>query len=490
MVQVLGADVMTNVDDKVAPSEAVKVAADIRLPPPAPMYTHRRTNGEVRRCKKGERSDLKIDEWDKFQYCKSDILTRPIVYDQQTVPIPRVKASEITPETFYKNVATQNQPVIIEGACAHWPAMEKWSFSNLEERFRHIAFKVGSDKKGRKLRLKMKYFLDYMKHQQDDSPLYLFETGVDTNTDMSSLKADYTQPDLFPHDWLGLMNRDSRPPHRWWCIGPKRSGTTVHIDPLGTSAWNAVTHGTKRWVLFEPNASKRIVKGKDVIKKDEDDEAAMYFDFILPRIKETNPDLRVYEGLQGPGDIIFVPGEWWHGVLNLEDCVAVTENYVGPDNFENCWKHARKEREKVASLWYRNMRKFAPEVCRWASELNARDGFRMRHERRPGEKLPDAKSGSSSSESSSDSSSDEENEIVLPTPAGIEAALLGAEAAADAPRKRRRSSSGWDSEMPPNDAANSSAAARRIASPMKGPPGNRDQSPRPRKHRATTDSRD
>merc|ERR1719253_1550333 len=233
-----------------------------------------------------------------------------------------------------------------------------------------------------------------MKKQQDDSALYLFETGINSNADMSTLKEDYTVPDLFPHDWFSLINQDALPPFRWWCIGPKRSGTTVHTDPLGTAAWNAVTSGVKRWVLFEPNTTKRVAKGKDVIKKGEDDEAAMYFDFILPRIKEANPDLRVYEGLQNPGDIIFVPGEWWHGVLNLQDCVAVTQNYVGPDNFEMVWQHTRSEREKVASLWFRNMKKWAPELHRWASELNARDRFKMRIERAPGETVEGGKSDS------------------------------------------------------------------------------------------------
>lgn len=410
-------------------------------------FSHRRTEVEVRRCKKGERSDLKVEtEWDKFKYCDTKILEQEIKYDSQTVPIPRVKRSEITREWFEENCQVPGRPVIIEGACSHWPAMKKWAIPELKKRFRHTAFKVGSDKKGRKLRLKFKYFADYMEKQKDDSPLYLFETNIDNQTDMSTLKQDFSAPtDLFPHDWMALLNHESRPPFRWWCIGPRRSGTTVHIDPLGTSAWNAVTHGVKRWVLFEPKESKRVVKGKDLIKKGEDDEAVMYFDFILPRIKEAHPDLRVYEGMQRPGDIIFVPGDWWHGVLNIEDAVAVTQNYVGPDNFEEVWKHSRKEREKVASLWFRNMKKFAPELHRWACELNARDGFRMRAERRPGEALPGGGKSDDSDSSSSDSSSDEAEEVVGVDKSGLEAIAAGIAAAVEAPRKRRRT--GWDNHQ-------------------------------------------
>jgi hypothetical protein len=177
--------------------------------------------------------------------------------------------------------------------------------------------------------------------------------GVPLSRPTKEMLKDYTIPKYFTDD-LFQYTGSRRPPHRWIVIGTSRSGTGIHIDPLGTSAWNALVFGHKRWALFPPHVPKSLVTMRGL----PDHEAASWFAIVYPRLfDETTRDehgrlladrLGLVDILQRPGETVFVPGGWHHVVINLDFTVAVTQNFCSRTNFEEVWLRTRYSRPKLA----------------------------------------------------------------------------------------------------------------------------------------------
>jgi len=228
-----------------------------------------------------------------------------------------------------------------------------------------------------------------MRRNRDDSPLYIFDSAFDEDRLANKILKDYQVPRYFSDDLFRLVSERRRPPYRWWLVGPERSGTCVHIDPLATSAWNTLLYGKKRWVLFPPHVPKHVVKGKGLIRKDEDDEAIHYFMTILPRIKRrahavgSHGDYRCfacYEFTQNAGETVFIPNGWWHAVLNLTDTVGVTQNFCSPRNFDDVWLKTRSGRKMMAHKWLLQLEEHYPHLAQRARAMNERDGFVMKYD--------------------------------------------------------------------------------------------------------------
>ena len=199
-------------------------------------------------------------EYEHFIPCNENApLDIPVVLD----------AAELKTEEFFEKYEAKETPCVIKNVPAgfdggekskEWPAVRNWSLDALVEDdcLRHQLFKCGEDDDGRKIKVKLKYFLNYVDKNRDDSPLYIFDSTFDEDRHAKRLLFDYTVPSYFRDDLFRFISESRRPPYRWFLVGPERSGTTVHIDPLSTSAWNTLLHGKKRWVLFPPHVPKSV----------------------------------------------------------------------------------------------------------------------------------------------------------------------------------------------------------------------------------------
>ena len=325
----------------------------------------------------------------------------PIVADAITLSqqqfIDQIESKSIP--AAIRQIPTQDSPA------APWVALHKWTLEALrnDKELCNRYFKCGEDDNGKSIKVKLKYFLQYLHHNQDDSPLYIFDSNFDEDRVSKKLLSHYHVPSYFNEDLFHLVGERRRPPYRWFLVGPERSGTTVHVDPLGTSAWNTLLVGKKRWILFPPDVPKSVVKGRGLISRKEDDEPVHYFTTIFPRMKEkssemarrravepysTDSELRnwknfkCYEFTQMAGETVFIPNGWWHAVLNLTHTVAVTQNFCSSRNFDSVWLETRSGRKRMAWKWLCQLSEQYPHLAKRARVLN-QDGFVMKYD--PGE---------------------------------------------------------------------------------------------------------
>lgn len=68
-------------------------------------------------------------------------------------------------------------------------------------------------------------------------------------------------------------------------------------------------------------------------------------------------------------------------MLNLDNTIAITENFCNDGNFDRVWMETRKGRKKLSCKWLSLMQKYEPEKYQRAVELNQRDNFVMWNKR-------------------------------------------------------------------------------------------------------------
>ncbi|KAI8620396.1 hypothetical protein BC830DRAFT_1052101, partial [Chytriomyces sp. MP71] len=225
---------------------------------------------------------------------------------------------------FVREYDEPGKPVILTDIVTQWPAYHKWSMGHLESTLGDTVFRAEA------IDCTFKTYAEYARvnraHEDafEEAPLYLFDKFFSKRT---QLAGDYTVPEYFSQDLFRLLGEDARPDYRWIIIGPARSGSTFHLDPNSTSAWNAVITGSKKWILFPPDCvPPGVFPSADGSEVTTPISLAEWFMNHYDEM-ESWP-VKPIECVCRAGEVIYVPRGWWHCVMNLEESIAITQNFV------------------------------------------------------------------------------------------------------------------------------------------------------------------
>ena len=220
----------------------------------------------------------------------------------------------ILPESLSPAEAMEfNEPLLLRNYVQSWPAIQKWTDNGRLNR-RKMATCFPAEKapvynNDKSTLWKVSDFL--LDDDQWQSLSYLKDWHLDSN--------DFSTPPDFDRDWLGAWCEAVGKEAFTFCyVGPRNSSTPEHSDVLASFSWSANVAGTKRWRLQRAHSQTEFSK----------DETLMTIE-------------------QRQGDLVFVPSDWRHDVVNADHCVSINRNWFNSYSIERVALYIDERRKAV-----------------------------------------------------------------------------------------------------------------------------------------------
>ncbi|HWY63310.1 MAG TPA: cupin-like domain-containing protein [Rhizomicrobium sp.] len=227
-------------------------------------------------------------------------------------PVPVLRVEDLREDVFMRDYVSGSRPCVIRGAVRHWPATRKWPDRDyLKSRSGHHSVYY----------YPYEFHISAKKMESERATLTFAEA-------MDRLHARETKVAIVvtaaPSELLSDLGRVSflsraepaftYPPARYFFY--RNAGTTWHYHPFDETLMCQVV-GTKKIGLLNTNTPFNKAVSRIFFKEDYYNDPSA-FDGL------DGADLPWFSATLEPGDSLYIPPLWWHGIVPLSENFGAT----------------------------------------------------------------------------------------------------------------------------------------------------------------------
>ena len=234
---------------------------------------------------------------------------------------------------FFERYYFANQPVVVKGLMADWPALDTWSPQWLAEKYGECEVEVTSDRDAdprfednfvkHRQTMKLAVFIDRISERAGNDCYIVSKNRTLDVAPMAGLLEDIRIPE-------GFLTDGDRAPSLWF--GPAGTITPLHHD--STNIFFGQVLGSKRIRLAPPFEIGNLYNDRACFSAIDLDaiDAGRY-----PLVREAC----VLDVTVDPGDFLLLPVGWWHMVRSLSTSISLSFQNFAVEGPLAVWRHDR-----------------------------------------------------------------------------------------------------------------------------------------------------
>jgi hypothetical protein len=242
--------------------------------------------------------------------------------------LPLDKRQRPSYDEFVEKYLIPHKPLIISGALDDWAAL-KWTPEYFRQQYPALLLKInGTD-------FRMADFVELILNSDDQHPAPYLRNEIVDHFLPALLPDIHPMPVYFSDNWLDdpltrpLDSRFDRGRAQFFLGGKGGKFPFLHFDGWHSHAFICQIYGTKEFTLYSPDQTPYLyVRPKQYNASQIPDIEHPDYDKYPLFARASAVRFRIE-----PGEILFIPGGWWHSAKMTMPSITISVNRVNASNW-------------------------------------------------------------------------------------------------------------------------------------------------------------